>query len=125
MLLEDIYQCAQSNGGALLAVFPEKITQAKCQMMNTYLINNRLPVLLTAGVPEGTQVAHKHGWVSTNGIINTIGDAGIVYSLGGDYVVVIFLHHPDQLLWDPASELLAILSKAIYNYYNPPNIAGS
>jgi beta-lactamase class A len=123
MLLEDIYQCAQTGGGALPAVFPGEITQTKCQTMNTYLINNRLPVLITAGLPEGTQVAHKHGWVSTNGIINTIGDAGIVYSLGGNYVVVIFLHNPDQLVWDPASELVAILSRAIYNYYNPPNLA--
>ncbi len=125
MLLEDIYQCAQNNGGALPAVFPGQVNQEKCQMMNTYLINNRLPVLITAGVPEGTQVAHKHGWVSTDGIINTIGDAGIVYSLGGDYVVVIFLHHPDQLVWDSGSELLAILSQAIYNYYNPPAISGN
>jgi beta-lactamase class A len=125
MLLEDIYQCAQTGGGALPAVFPGEITKSKCQLMNTYLINNRLPVLITAGVPEGTQVAHKHGWVSTNGIINTIGDAGIVYSLGGNYVLVIFLHQSDQLIWDPASELLARLSQAVYNYYNPPeNIGG-
>jgi beta-lactamase class A len=124
MLLQDIYQCAQDSGGALPAVFPESITKAKCQLMNTYLLKNRLPVLITAGLPEGTQVAHKHGWVSTNGIINTIGDAGIVYSLGGDYVLVIFLHHPDQLIWDPASELLARLSQAVYNYYNPPENTG-
>ena len=125
MLLEDIYQCAQTGGGALTAVFPGEIDQVKCQLMNTSLINNRLPVLITAGVPEGTQVAHKHGWVSTNGIINTIGDAGIVYSLGGNYVAVIFLHNPDQLVWDPASNLLATMSQAIYNYYNPPATAGS
>lgn len=124
MLLEDIYQCAQTGGGALTAVFPEEITQAKCQAMNAYLINNRLPVLITAGLPEGTQVAHKHGWVSTDGIINTVGDAGIVYSLGGNYVAVIFFHHPDQLIWDSASEQIAILSQAIYNYYNPPTTTG-
>lgn len=124
MLLEDIYQCAQTGGGALSAVFPGEITQAECLEMNAALIRNRLPVLITAGLPEGTQVAHKHGWVAPNGIINTIGDAGIVYSLGGNYVVVIFLYQPDQLIWDPASELMAILSRAIYNYYNPPAIAG-
>lgn len=125
MLLEDIYQCAQTGGGALPAVFPGEINQQKCQTMNTFLINNRLPVLITAGLPEGTQVAHKHGWVSTDGIINTIGDAGIVYSLGGDYVVVMFMHHPDQLVWDSASELQAILSQAVYNYFNPPATAGN
>ncbi len=124
MLLEDIYTCAQSNGGALMAVFPDQMDQLKCQTMNTYLINNRLPVLITAGLPEGTQVAHKHGWVSTNGIINTVGDAGIVYSLGGDYVIVVFLHHPDQLIWDSASEIIAVMSQAVYNYFNPVTTGG-
>jgi beta-lactamase class A len=120
MLLEDIYQCSKEGGSALIAAFPEEITQQECQYMNTLLINNRLPLLLTAGLPEGTQIAHKHGWVTTNGVINTIGDAGIVYTLGGDYVLVVFLHNPEQLIWDPASLLVAELSRAVYNYYNLP-----
>jgi beta-lactamase class A len=120
MLLEDIYQCAQNGGGALPAVFPGEITQAECQAMNDYLIKNRLPVLLTAGLPEATPIAHKHGWVTLNGIINTIGDAGIVYSPGGNYVLVIFLYHPDQLIWEPSAALIAQLSQAVYNFYNIP-----
>jgi hypothetical protein len=72
-------------------------------------------------VPEGTQIAHKHGWVSTNGIINTIGDAGVIYTPGGNYVLVAFLHHPDQLVWEPSSKLIADLSRAVYNYYNIPS----
>jgi beta-lactamase class A len=121
MLLEDLYMCEQTGGGTLMAVFPGQITQAKCQMMVNYLKNNKLPVLLTAGLPEGTQIAHKHGWVSNQGVINTIGDAGIIYTPGGNYVLAIFLHHPVQLIWDPASTLVAELSKAVYNYYNPPS----
>jgi hypothetical protein len=120
MLLQDIYQCAENGGGALPAIFPGEITQEKCQKMNTYLLNNRLPVLLSAGLPEGTQIAHKHGWVTTNGVIRTMADAGIVYTLGGNYVMAVFLYHPDQLLWDPASELVAKLSQAVFNYYNIP-----
>jgi hypothetical protein len=120
MLLEDIYQCAQTGGGALPAVFPGQITQEECQAMNTYLIKNRLPVLLTAGLPEATPIAHKHGWVTLNGVINTIGDAGIVYSPGGNYILVVFLYHPDQLIWEPASALIAQLSQAVYNFYNIP-----
>jgi beta-lactamase class A len=120
MLLADIYQCSQTGGGSLNAVFPGEITQAECQTMISLLVNNKLPSLLTAGVPEGTQIAHKHGWVSTNGIINTIGDAGIIYTPGGNYVLVVFLNHPDQLVWEPASALIANLSKAVYNYYNIP-----
>jgi beta-lactamase class A len=118
MLLEDIYQCSESGGGTLAAVFPGKFTQAKCRSMIDYLVNNKLPQLLTAGIPDGTKIGHKHGWVSANGIINTIGDAGIIYSPGGNYVLVVFLHHPQQLVWDPASTLIANLSRAVYNYYN-------
>lgn len=121
MLLEDIYQCSISGGGALQAVFPGDISQAECQNMIDYLKNNKLPVLLTAGIPEATQIAHKHGWVSDiNGVINTIGDAGIIYTPGGNYVLVIFLNHPQQLVWEPASQLVADLSRAVYNYYNLP-----
>ncbi len=118
MLLEDIYQCSQNGGGALTAVFPGEIDQNDCVDMNMHLINNRLPMLLTAGLPEGTPIAHKHGWVTVNGIINTIGDAGIIYSPGGNYILVTFLYHPVQLIWDSASQIIADLSTAVYNYYN-------
>jgi len=125
MLLGDIYQCAVSDGGTLQAVFPGEITQAECQGMIDHLKNNFLPALLTAGVPEATQVAHKHGWVSDmNGVINTIGDAGIIYTPGGNYVLVIFLNHPQQLVWEQASKLVADLSQAVYNYYNLPGQGG-
>ena len=120
MLLEDIYQCSQSGGGALEAVFPGEISQNECQTMLDYLTKNYLPQLISAGVPEGTRVAHKHGWVTYFGIMYTLGDAGIVYTPGGNYVLVVFLNHPEQLLWDPASKLVEDLSRAVYNYYNIP-----
>ncbi len=120
MLLEDLYQCAQSGGGALVAVFANDITQSECKSMITYLTLNKMPSLLEAGIPEGTQIAHKHGWVTDNGIINLIGDAGIVYTPGGDYILVIFLSHPEQLIWDSTSNLFGQLSSAVYNFYNLP-----
>lgn len=121
MLLEDIYECAETGGGALMAAFPGDFTQVECQSMLDYLKNNKLPVLLTAGIPETVQIAHKHGWVSDgNGVINTIGDAGIIYSPAGNYILVAFLNHPDQLVWEPASKLIENLSRAVYNYYNIP-----
>jgi hypothetical protein len=116
MLLSDIYQCAETGGGTLLAVFPTEITQDECQQMIDLLAQNLLGSLIAEGLPEGTRLAHKHGW--DQGIINTIGDAGIVFSPSGDYVLVIFFYHPVQLVWDPISALIADLSEAIYNYYN-------
>ena len=124
MLLADIYQCAQNGGGTLLAVFPDDLNPAKCEQMINLLVNNKLPSLLNAGIPDGTRIAHKHGWVSTNGIINTIGDAGIIYSPGGNYVLVVFLHDPQQLIWEPASNLIADLSTAVYNFFNLPQTSG-
>lgn len=123
MLLSDLYQCAETGGGALVAVFQDKITQAECQDMINLLSANKIGVLLEAGAPEGTRIAHKHGWVTNpnTGVINTMGDAGIVFTPTGDYVVAIFLYQPVQLIFDPASTLVADLSEAIYNYYTLPD----
>ena len=118
MLLEDIYLCADNGQGTFKAVFPEEITQAECQIMIDYLSQNKMPSLLEAGVPDVTAVAHKHGWVTYNGIMRTLGDAGIIFSPGGDYILAIFLYHPQQLIWDNASFLVGQLSAAIYNFYN-------
>ncbi|MBC8504182.1 MAG: serine hydrolase [Anaerolineales bacterium] len=121
MLLEDLYLCAETGGGSLPAVFGGEIDQEECKSMVTYLTLNKMPSLLEAGIPEGTQIAHKHGWVTNDGIINLIGDAGLIYTIGGDYVLVIFLYHPVQLIWDPSSALVGQLSRAVYNYFNLPN----
>lgn len=121
-LLADIYQCAQNGGGTFAVAFPGQITQNECRQMITYLSRNRIAVLIEAGLPEGTQIAHKHGWVTDprDGLIHTISDAGIIYTPGGNYVLVIYLYHPVQLLFDPANVLIAQLSQAVYNFYNQP-----
>lgn len=123
MLLADLYQCAETSGGALRAVFADRITQAECQDMINLLSNNRIGVLLEAGPPEGTRIAHKHGWVTNpnTGVINTMGDAGIIYTASGDYVLVIFLYQPVQLVFEPISQMFADLSEAVYNYYTLPD----
>lgn len=119
MLLADIYQCAESGGGALVAVFGERITQAECRQILSILTKNLLGVLLEGGAPEGTPIAHKHGWTTNTatGVINSMGDAGIVFTPSGDYVVAIFLYHPVQLIWEPVSTMFSDMSEAIYNYY--------
>lgn len=120
MLLEDIYQCAQTGGGALAAVFPGEITQSECQQMVSLLAANRIGVLIEAGVPSGAQVAHKHGWAVdvTDGVIHTMADAALVYSPAGDYILVVFLYDPVQVVFEPVNLMVAQLSQAIYNYFN-------
>lgn len=121
MLLQDVYQCAQIGGGTIMALWPGEITQAECQSMIQYLKQDHTPWLIPAGVPDGTEVAHKHGWVTDiYGIIHDMSDAGIVFTKGGNYVLAIFLYHPVQLVFDPSNKLVVDLSKAVYNYYNLP-----
>jgi hypothetical protein len=119
ILLEDVYQCAESGGGALVAAFPDKMNSEVCRQIIAYLVADKIGVLLEAGVPEGTQVAHKHGWVpDTDGVVRNFSDAGIVYTPGGNFVLTIYTHHPVQVVFDTANQLFASLTQAVYNYFN-------
>ena len=116
ILFSMIYYCAQGQGGTLLAVYPEQITQSECQELITFMAQNKIGSLLEEGVPQETAVAHRHGWIS-----DTHGDAGIIFSPGGDYVIVQILYQPDWLEWAVSSPLLAEISRATYNFFNFDN----
>ena len=119
MLLADIYQCAKSGGGTFSAVFLDKVSQSECQLMVTYLTMNKIAVLLQAGLPDGTKIGHKHGWITeTDGLMHAIFDAGVVYSDGGDYVISVAMYQPTQLIFDIANQLAARISTAVFNYFN-------
>jgi beta-lactamase class A len=117
MLLEDIYLCAQTGGGSLVAALPGKIDQAACQQMVEYLQEDKLGSLIQGGVPEGTVVAHKHGWDID---LTQFSDAGIVYTPGGNYILTIYVYNPGGGNWEIVNPMFAQLSRAIYNYYNLP-----
>jgi beta-lactamase class A len=118
MLLEDIYLCAQTGGSSLVAVFPGQLDQEACKQMILYLQEDKLGALIQAGVPEGTLVAHKHGWDID---LTQYSDAGIVYTPGGNYVLAIYVYNPGGGNWNIVSPLFAELSRAIYNYFNLPS----
>ncbi len=121
MLVSDLYECAENNGGALLAAFPNQISQNECQQMINLLKGNKLPNLLEGGIPDGTPIAHKHGWITDNsGAIRTISDAGIIYTPAGDYAISINFYHPVQAVFDSVSLIFRQLSAAVYNFYNFP-----
>ncbi len=120
-LLVDLYQCANHGGGTLLAAFPNEITREECRYMLDLLSTNRIAVLFEAGIPDGTRIDHKHGWVTDlRGYITTMGDAGIIYTPKGDFALVAYIWHPVQIIWDQGAGLLADLAEAVYNFYNPP-----
>jgi beta-lactamase class A len=119
-LLAAIQRCAADGSGLLLDTFQGQVSQAECQEMIDLLKKNRKGVLVEAGLPEGTQLAHKYGWVTdaNDGLLHTASDAAIVYTPGGNFVLTAYLYHPDQLPWDDAQRLVASLATTIYNFYN-------
>ncbi len=115
-LLSMIYYCAEQGGDALIAAFDNQITQEECQQLLEFMKLNSIGSLIEEGVPPDTPVAHKHGWIS-----DTHGDAGIVFSRSGDYVLVAYMFKPEWLEWEISSPLLADISQATYNYFNFDN----
>ena len=119
-LLWKIYRCANQNE----PMFGGQVTSSECQQMLSYLLENRIHALIEAGLPPEGRAAHKHGWTNDlDGLIHTISDSGVVYTPGGDYVLVIFAYTENQFLYDTANQLFAKLSQSIYNAYNPQNQA--
>jgi len=117
ILLTQIYDCAYHNSG-LRAIYPDDITQTECQQMLEVLSGNKIDRLIELGLPPGTRFAHKNGWG-----FETSADAGIVFSPGGDYVIVVFTWErdtdgnnlPTLLSWEVIEEI----SRLTYNYFNP------
>lgn len=113
LLLAMLYYCAQGGGGTLQAVFPEQIIQTECQQILAMMQRNNIDSLIEQGAPSDTVIAHRHGWIS-----DTHADAGIVYSPGGDYVIVVMMYKEGWLEWEVSSPLLADIARATYNYFN-------
>ena len=112
-LLSMLYYCAENQGGALIAAFGGDILPAECGAVLDVLSQNFIGSLIEEGVPPDTRVAHKHGWIS-----DTHGDAGIVYTNNGDYILVMLMHQPNWLEWEVSSPLMADVARATYNYFN-------
>lgn len=116
-LLSMLYYCSK-GGGALLAIYPGQITPEECQAIIDLMVQNVEGNLIRLGVPEEVPVSHKHGW--GDGL--THGDAGIVFSPDGDYVIVTYLHQPSGfIVSDFSFPVLWEISRLTYNYFNYQN----
>jgi beta-lactamase class A len=114
LLLEMIYQCSRGGGGLMVA-YPGAFTADECSSMIEQMTKNSFNNLIEAELPEGTVVAHKHGF----GTEGPHADAGIVFSPNGDFIIVIYLDSAQYLEWAESSALAADIAKATYNYFNP------
>ena len=116
LLWEMIDQCSR-GGGALLVVYPNQYSPIECRKMIELLrasVPADIPALLGSGLPAQAQIAHRPG-----GNFDTRGDAALVHSPGGDYILVVFLNTAAQNFdWTTANAIMADLSKATYKYFN-------
>jgi len=115
LLLQMIYQCGY-GGGPLFDAFPGQITPQGCQEILGFLEKNPVNDWIGAGLPEGTRLAHKHGY--TGPINDTVADAGVVFSPGGDFVIVIFVYADVDWLGYGAQPIFIDISRATYNFFN-------
>ena len=120
LLLEMIHQCSK-GGGTINLIYPDGFDADECQAMIDHMLENQLsgddevPVLIAAGLPENTPIAHKHGWVA-----DTRADAALVFTPGGDYVLVIYLYQPGWVDWDQTNSIMTRISRLVYGCFNPP-----
>lgn len=112
MLLEMVYQLSQ-GGGTLPVAFPGKLTAEEGQAMVDLMTQNREAVLLEGGLPEGTIIAHKHGYVA-----DTHANTAIVFAPEADLVLVVFIYYRAGWLGELSFPIFADIAAATYNYFD-------
>lgn len=114
--LADIYTCAQEGSG-LAITFPGEITQRECEVMLELFSGTNFAHLMELGVPENVEIAHKVGYAG-----QAVGDAGIVYSPGGTYVLTMYMWDSRLGNFDSYAlgrwAVLGEVSRIVYNFFN-------
>jgi uncharacterized protein YraI/beta-lactamase class A len=113
-LLAGIYQCAANETGLLMERYPNDFDAHECRQMLYAMDANVINVFTEAGVPPGTPVLHKHGWIE-----DSHGDAAIVLGADTAYVFVAALYGEDWLEFEFSSPVMAELSRLVWNALNP------
>jgi len=113
VLLEMIHDCSQGEG-RLLEEYEGRISSEGCLLILDDLKENPVRTMIGAGIPEDVPLAHKHGFGG-----DTHADAGVVFSKGGDYIIVHFQYAPtDWLVWAISRPVFEDVSFATYNFFN-------
>jgi beta-lactamase class A len=110
-----IEQCSRGEG-VLVEKYGKNLSAARCQEMIDWLKKNGDTKRMMSGLPKGADVAHKSGWIPP--VVQ--GDAGIVRSPGGDFVISIYIYQPGERYSDKAIQaLIGNFARLAYTYYNP------
>jgi beta-lactamase class A len=115
-LLQWVYECARSDSGPLRQHYPDDLSQAECAAILEVMELNELSNLLSEGLPPGTPISHKVGWIGT-----THGDIAIVYGSEQDYLIGLVLYGDTWLEWDKSAPLFAAISQLAYRHFNDPD----
>ncbi len=115
-MLMMIYDCAKYGSGLRVAYPEGEYTQTECQQMLEVMSGNDLQRLIQAGLPLGTRVSHKNGWLQT-----MHADAGIVFPPNGrDYIIAVFVWEDGDFFdYQRAWPLIEEISRAAWNYFSP------
>lgn len=115
-LMAGIYQCAVDGTGPLISTFGGKVTQDECRQMMYIMEQPAGKAMIPAGLPNDPAVivAHKRGLVEEMN-----GDAAIVLTPGGDYVLVIMMRQPIYLSFNVSFPAMSEISRLTYNAFNP------
>ncbi len=116
-LLDAMYQCGYGDPAqsVLLTRAGEgRFTPDECRHMLNIMRHNRIGNFIESGTPAEVIVSHKHGWID-----DTHGDAAVVFSPGGDYILVFMLHSPGWLAFPDSELVIEESSREVYNYFNP------
>ncbi|MCS6871864.1 MAG: serine hydrolase [Anaerolineae bacterium] len=113
-LLASLYYCARDGSGALIAAFPQEITDVECRRMIRVLRANRINGLLEMGLPTDALLARKHGWAA-----ETHGDMAIIFTPRGDFVLTVLMYNRRWLEFEESSALMAEIARLSYNAFNP------
>lgn len=116
-----IYQCSKGQG-LLLDTFGKTLTAARCQEMLDRLEDNGDHTRFVAGLPTGTRIAHKSGWIE-----DMQADVGIIRSPGGDFLMATYIYRQivpgkNYLSDAVAAPVLASFARLVYSYYNPTQL---
>ena len=121
-LLADVYDCANNGTGKLIDISNGGINSEKCKLMIDVLSQNQIGALIEAGLPESSQIAHKHGWSEeSDGLLHTVSDVAIIFAPENDFIFTVFVYSPNQLFFDDANYLIAQLAQIAFNGLNPHN----
>jgi beta-lactamase class A len=111
LLLEMLAKCAEGSG-PLLAAYPGELTAEECTEVIGLLEMNPITTYIKAGLPEGTRLAHKHGFSEQNQ-----SDAGIIWGPGGPYVLSISVYQPGWVEYRYSHPLIADMATATWQFF--------